>query len=89
MLRRCRDPRYKDYRNYGARGITVCERWNDFAVFLADVISEIGERPPGLTLDRYPDNNGNYEPGNVRWGTQSEQAINRRERKRNDKGQFC
>jgi hypothetical protein len=84
MLRRCRDPNQQDYKNYGARGITVCERWNDFAVFLADM----GERPPGHTLDRI-DNDREYSPANCRWATLSEQSKNQRPRERNSKGQFC
>jgi hypothetical protein len=72
MHRRCRDPNQKDYKRYGGRGIKVCERWNDFALFLADV----GERPLGHSLDRYPDCNGDYEPSNVRWATPKQQAQN-------------
>jgi hypothetical protein len=73
MRRRCQNPGYKDYRHYGARGITVCDRWSDFEVFLADV----GLRPaPDLTLDRI-DVNGNYEPRNVRWANKAVQTRNR------------
>ena len=73
MIQRCTNPKHHKYANYGAKGITVCERWREFANFLADM----GVRPEGKTLDRYPDNTGNYEPGNCRWATPAEQQRNR------------
>lgn len=74
---RCFNPKDPDFRTYGGAGITMCDRWRrSFLDFLADV----GPRPsPKHTLDRYPNNAGNYEPGNVRWATAAEQNRNRRD----------
>ena len=74
MRQRCSNPKRPDYKYYGGRGIKVCERWNNS--FLA-FIKDMGERPEGKTIDRYPNKDGNYEPGNCRWATAKEQALNK------------
>lgn len=74
MKQRCLNAKHRRYKDYGARGITICPEWlHDFLRFLADM----GECPPGLSLDR-KDNDGNYEPNNCRWATAQQQAANRR-----------
>jgi len=76
MINRCEVKGINDFHLYGGRGICVCPEWRkNFHAFLRDV----GPKPtPRHTLDRFPDQNGNYEPGNVRWATWTEQQHNRR-----------
>jgi hypothetical protein len=73
MIKRCTLDTHPDYKNYGGRGITMCDRWRVFENFLADM----GERPHGTTIDRR-NNDGNYEPSNCRWATATEQNRNSR-----------
>jgi hypothetical protein len=81
MRNRCNNPNEVAYKNYGGRGIKVCDRWSDFANFLADM----GERPEGHSIERI-NNDGNYEPSNCKWATRSEQSMNKRIRKDNASG---
>lgn len=78
MRQRCKNPNRRGAKNYIGRGIKVCARWLKFENFLAD----LGECPPGMELDRFPNAAGNYEPGNVRWATEEQQQNNRRSNKR-------
>jgi hypothetical protein len=75
MRARCQYKKHKDYKSYGGRGITVCERWSKFENFLADM----GERPPGYSIERI-DVNGHYEPANCTWIPMSDQPKTRRRR---------
>jgi hypothetical protein len=75
IKRRCFNPKARNYRDYGGRGITMCQRWRDsFAAFFADV----GPRPSADHSVERVNNDGHYEPDNVRWATQAEQSRNRR-----------
>lgn len=78
MIKRCTNPRSKDWENYGERGIKVCARWRfSFSDFLADM----GPKPIGKSIERI-NNDGDYEPGNCKWATRSEQNSNQRRNKK-------
>ncbi len=74
IKQRCNNPNDLGYKNYGGRGIRMCDRWNDsFENFLEDM----GEAPPGMSIDRI-DNDGDYDPSNCQWATPATQHRNRR-----------
>lgn len=80
MITRCTNPRNPRWKNYGGRGISVCERWLKFENFLVDM----GPRPDGMkgqrslySIDRWPNPNGDYEPSNCRWATVDQQKLNK------------
>jgi hypothetical protein len=73
MMERCYKPKNRAYKNYGGRGIKVCERWHEFVNFYEDM----GDAPDGMSLDR-KDNDGDYYKENCRWATKEEQSNNTR-----------
>lgn len=73
MISRCTRETVAQFHRYGGRGIKVCDRWFTFGNFIADM----GIRPAGTSIDRFPDADGNYEPGNCRWATRQEQNHDR------------
>lgn len=74
MICRCLHTYNPHYKNYGGRGISICQRWLDS---FHDFVSDMGERPPGTSIERI-NNDGNYEPSNCKWATKKEQQSNRR-----------
>jgi len=85
MRTRCENPKYNGYKNYGGRGITICDRWLCFDNFFQDMSPHPGE---GYSLDRI-DNDGNYEPSNCRWATRKQQSSNQAERVCEICGKVC
>ena len=81
IIQRCTNQNNTHYKDYGGRGITVCDRWRNFINFYTDM----GCRPEGKTIDRI-NNNGNYEKSNCRWATRAEQSQNQRMKKNNKTG---
>ncbi len=78
MIQRCLNPTAPNYHLYGGRGIEICEEWqgkDGFAAFARDM----GKRPLGTSLDRFPDKDGNYQPDNCRWADATQQSNNRRD----------
>lgn len=77
MMNRCYNWKLPQFKDWGGRGIKVCERWHDVRLFIEDIEASIGPRKPGMTLDR-TDNDSDYAPGKVRWATRTEQVRNSR-----------
>ncbi len=74
MRNRCISPKNASWKYYGAKGVTVCDRWQSFEAFFQD----IGPKPsPEHSIDRFPNTEGNYEPGNCRWASKREQVLTR------------
>jgi hypothetical protein len=75
MKSRCKNPNVENYKNYGGRGVTVCNRW---ALSFEDFLSDMGHAPEGMSIDR-KNGFGNYERENCKWSTRKEQANNKRD----------
>jgi hypothetical protein len=84
MIQRCTNQKNKYFKDYGGRGIKICQEWlYSFENFLAYLKANgMYPRPVGMSIDRFPNNDGNYEPGNIRWATSLQQRQNQRPRKR-------
>jgi hypothetical protein len=78
MLARCEHEQATSYAIYGGIGITVCAEWHDVRQFIAWIEENLGDRPGGWSLDRWPDKYGPYAPGNVRWASAKMQRENQR-----------
>jgi hypothetical protein len=76
MMQRCYNPSNAKYSRYGGRGILVCEEWQNAEVFISDIARLLGARPLGYSLDRI-NNDGPYDPINVRWASAKTQSANR------------
>jgi hypothetical protein len=80
MKQRCYNSNHKSYKHYGGRGITVCDKWLGKQGII-NFINDMGPKPTPLhSIDRYPNNDGNYEPNNCRWATSEQQIHNRRKK---------
>jgi len=78
IKQRCFYQKHNRYKWYGGRGVTMHAPWvHDFACYWADVLAEIGPCPEGMSIDRI-NNDGNYEPGNIRWASSRQQRLNRK-----------